>query len=96
MSDDKKMTVEVVYGLPHKQALIELQVSEGTTVLEAAQQHGEALQFASVPLRDDREVVLAAVRQHGLPALQYASEKLRCDREMKLESEQRGLEYLFG
>ena len=40
-----------------------------------------ALQFASGELREDREVVMAAVVQNGY-ALEYASEELRGDREV--------------
>ena len=42
-----------------------------------------ALEFASDELRADREVVLAAVSQHGF-ALQYASDALRDDAEVVL------------
>ena len=46
---------------------------------------GAALQFASEKLRNDREVVLAAVKGDGM-ALQFASEELRADRSFLLEA----------
>ena len=50
MSENNTMTVEVAYALPHKQALVEVKVAEGTTVLEAAQQSGIADRFEDVDL----------------------------------------------
>lgn len=37
---DKTMVVEVAYALPHKQKIISLTVSEGTTVRQAVMQSG--------------------------------------------------------
>lgn len=48
-------------------------------VLAAVRRGGDALQHASIELRDDREVVLLAVQQHGL-SLKHASESLRRDK----------------
>eukprot|EP00435_Cladocopium_sp_Y103_P061593 s299_g23.t1 len=42
---------------------------------------GLALQYASPSLRQDREIVLQAVRQHGC-ALEFACEELRSDRDV--------------
>ena len=64
-------------------------------VLAAVAQDGEALQYASETLKNDRAVVLAAVAQRGW-ALRYASETLKNDREVVLAAvKQRGsaLEY---
>jgi hypothetical protein len=47
------------------------------------QRDGTALNFASAPLREDREVVLAAVHEHER-ALSFASADLRDDREVVL------------
>lgn len=44
------MTVEVAYALPHKQALLNVEVPVGATVLEAAQQSGIASKFDGVDL----------------------------------------------
>ena len=46
-----------------------------------------ALEYASLELRADREVVLEAVQQDGR-ALQYASEELQADREVVLAAVQ--------
>ena len=50
MTDVELITVEVVYGLPHRQQLIELQVPQGTTVFEAVQQSGIVSQFPEIDL----------------------------------------------
>jgi len=44
---------------------------------------GDILQYASLELKSDHELVLAAVRSEGL-SLQHASEQLRADREVVL------------
>ena len=50
MSESKSLRVEVAYALPEKQVILELQVPEGTSVLEAAQQSGVTKQFEGVDL----------------------------------------------
>ena len=58
-------------------------------------QDGWALQNASEPLRADKEIVLAAVKQSGR-VLEYASEPLRADKEIVLAAVKqnwRALEY---
>ena len=50
MSEDSTITVEVAYALPHKQALLEIQVPVGSTVLEAAQRSGVSAKFDGVDL----------------------------------------------
>ena len=52
MSKDNMMTVEVAYALPHKQALLKVEVPVGATVLEAAQQSGIASKFDGVDLEN--------------------------------------------
>lgn len=52
MSKDQTITVEVAYALPHKQAILEIEVPAGTTVLEAAQQSGIAGKFEGVNLEN--------------------------------------------
>ncbi|MFT4615408.1 MAG: putative ubiquitin-RnfH superfamily antitoxin RatB of RatAB toxin-antitoxin module, partial [Bacteroidia bacterium] len=42
---NETMTVEVAYALPHKQAIIEVEVPVGATALEAVQQSGIVKQF---------------------------------------------------
>ena len=50
MSESKSLRVEVAYALPEKQVILELQVPEGTSVLEAALQSGVTKQFEGVDL----------------------------------------------
>ena len=52
MSKDNTITVEVAYALPHKQALLEIEVPVGATVLEAAQQSGVVDKFEGVDLEN--------------------------------------------
>jgi putative ubiquitin-RnfH superfamily antitoxin RatB of RatAB toxin-antitoxin module len=52
MTNDKTIRVEVAYALPHKQALLELHVPEGTTALQAAQQSGVAEKFEGIDLEN--------------------------------------------
>jgi putative ubiquitin-RnfH superfamily antitoxin RatB of RatAB toxin-antitoxin module len=54
MSKDNMITVEVAYALPHKQALLEIEVPVGATVLEAAQQSGVASKFEDVDLENTK------------------------------------------
>lgn len=44
------MTVEVAYALPERQVILELQVPEGTSVLEAAQASGVTGKFEGIDL----------------------------------------------
>lgn len=44
------ITVEVAYALPDKQAIIELEVAEGTTALQAAQLSGITDRFEGIDL----------------------------------------------
>lgn len=50
MSESHTIHVEVAYALPHKQAIVPLQVPEGTTALDAARQSGIARQFEGLDL----------------------------------------------
>lgn len=52
MSNDTTITVEVAYALPHKQALLKLNVPVGTTALAAAQQSGITEKFDAVDLEN--------------------------------------------
>jgi len=58
--------------------------STKTEVLEAVGKCGDVLIFASDKLRNDRDVVVTAVKQH-VYALQYAGAKLKRDRNFMLE-----------
>ena len=44
------MTVEVAYALPERQVILELQVPEGTSVLQAAQASGVTWKFEGIDL----------------------------------------------
>jgi putative ubiquitin-RnfH superfamily antitoxin RatB of RatAB toxin-antitoxin module len=61
MSEDSTITVEVAYALPHKQALLEIQVPVGTTVLEAAQRSGVGEKFEGVDLDNAKFGIYAKV-----------------------------------
>ena len=52
MTEKTTIKVEVAYALPHKQALIEVELPLGTTALEAAQLSGIANNFDGVDLDD--------------------------------------------
>ncbi|WP_101759811.1 RnfH family protein [Oceanicoccus sp. KOV_DT_Chl] len=47
---DIKIKVEVCYALPNKQQIIALEVAEGTTVFDAAEQSGIVKQFPELDL----------------------------------------------
>lgn len=50
MSENNLLTVEVAYALPEKQLILELQVAEGTSVIEAARQSGITDKFDNIDL----------------------------------------------
>jgi len=50
MSEQNNIRVEVAYALPDKQAIVEVDVAEGTSALEAARQSGIAAQFEGIDL----------------------------------------------
>ena len=52
-------------------------------VLVAVAENGKALDYASPELRNDRDVVLVAIKNEGL--LEYASEALQADRDVVLQ-----------
>ena len=52
-------------------------------MLAAVHNTGCAIEYASAPLKADKEVVLAAVKRHG-EALQFASQELKGDAEVVL------------
>jgi uncharacterized protein len=54
MSDTASIPVEVAYALPHKQAILSLQVAEGTTAIDAVRQSGIARQFEGLDLENAR------------------------------------------
>ena len=52
MSEGETLTVEVAFALPDKQAIVEVEVSPGTTALEAAEQSGIVDRFEGLTLED--------------------------------------------
>ena len=54
MTQDNKIHVEVAYALPERQTILELEVEEGTTALEAARQSGVAEKFQGIDLENDK------------------------------------------
>jgi putative ubiquitin-RnfH superfamily antitoxin RatB of RatAB toxin-antitoxin module len=50
MSDEQTIHVEVAYALPEKQAIVPLDVPQGTTALQAAELSGIADRFGGVSL----------------------------------------------
>jgi putative ubiquitin-RnfH superfamily antitoxin RatB of RatAB toxin-antitoxin module len=54
MSEDQKINVEVAYALPDRQAIIEIEVSPGTTAIEAAHQSGIVGRFEDLDLENAR------------------------------------------
>jgi putative ubiquitin-RnfH superfamily antitoxin RatB of RatAB toxin-antitoxin module len=61
MGDQSTIRVEVAYALPEKQAIVELQVAEGTTALEAARQSGLAERFGGIDLENAKLGIYAKV-----------------------------------
>ena len=52
MSDTKSISVEVAYALPERQVILEVQVPEGATVMEAAVQSGVTGKFEGIDLEN--------------------------------------------
>ena len=52
MSNGETIMVEVAYALPHKQAILEVEVPVGTTVLEAARRSGITGKFEGIDLEN--------------------------------------------
>lgn len=58
---EQTISVEVAYALPHKQAIIPVNVPAGTTVLEAAQLSGIAQQFEGLDLENAKMGIFGKV-----------------------------------
>ena len=61
MSEPDRIKVEVAYALPDKQAIVELEVAEGTTALEAARLSGISDRFGGLDLESARLGIWARV-----------------------------------
>ena len=55
------INIEVAYALDNKQALLELQVAEGTTALQAAQQSGITDKFDGIDLENSKLGIFSKV-----------------------------------
>ena len=65
MTQQDTITVEVAYALPHKQALLALQVAPGTTVLAAAEQSGISAKFDGIDLDNAKFGIFGSVVSPG-------------------------------
>ena len=61
MGEDKRISVEVAYALPERQAIIQLDVPSGTTALEAARLSGITEKFEGIDLDNARLGIYAKV-----------------------------------
>jgi putative ubiquitin-RnfH superfamily antitoxin RatB of RatAB toxin-antitoxin module len=61
MTDSNTIQVEVAYALPHKQAIIPLQVAVGCTAQQAARQSGIADKFEGLDLENSRLGIFGSV-----------------------------------
>jgi len=61
MTEQTMINVEVAYALENKQALLELQVIEGTTALQAAQQSGITGKFEGIDLENSKLGIFSKV-----------------------------------
>ena len=61
MSGSETIKVEVAYALPHKQAILPLEVAAGTTVLEAARQSGITAKFDGIDLDNAKFGIFGSV-----------------------------------
>ncbi len=58
--------------------------SNREVVLDVVKQNGYAFEFASKELRNDKEIVLEAVKHGSCSTLEYASERLKDDEDVVL------------
>lgn len=61
MSESETIGVEVAYALPHEQAILALEVSPGTTVMEAAAQSGITDKFEGIDLENAKFGIFGSV-----------------------------------
>jgi putative ubiquitin-RnfH superfamily antitoxin RatB of RatAB toxin-antitoxin module len=65
MGDASTISVEVAYALPNKQTILQVEVAEGTTALEAAQLSGITRQFEEIDLDNAKLGIFAKVVSPG-------------------------------
>jgi putative ubiquitin-RnfH superfamily antitoxin RatB of RatAB toxin-antitoxin module len=63
--DKQTILVEVAYALPHKQAILPVEVAVGTTALEAARQSGIAEKFDGLDLENAKLGIFGKVVSPG-------------------------------
>ncbi|MEP4149470.1 MAG: RnfH family protein [Halioglobus sp.] len=61
MTEQTMINIEVAYALDSKQALLELQVAEGTTALQAAQKSGITDKFEGIDLENAKLGIFSKV-----------------------------------
>jgi putative ubiquitin-RnfH superfamily antitoxin RatB of RatAB toxin-antitoxin module len=61
MNESETIGVEVAYALPDKQAILALEVSPGTTVMEAAAQSGITDKFEGIDLENAKFGIFGSV-----------------------------------
>ncbi|MEH6585259.1 MAG: RnfH family protein [Halioglobus sp.] len=61
MTEQTMINIEVAYALDNKQALLPLQVAEGTTAVEAAQQSGITDKFEGIDLENAKLGIFSKV-----------------------------------
>ena len=65
MSENPKIEVEVAYATPDKQAIVPVQVAEGTTALEAARLSGIVEKFEGIDLDNAKMGIFGKVVSPG-------------------------------
>jgi putative ubiquitin-RnfH superfamily antitoxin RatB of RatAB toxin-antitoxin module len=65
MAEQQTIRVEVAYALPHKQALLPLEVAVGTTAVEAARQSGITDAFEGIDLDNTKLGIFGKVVAPG-------------------------------
>lgn len=65
MGDASMISVEVAYALPNKQTILQVDVPEGTTALEAAQLSGITRQFEEIDLDNAKLGIFAKAVSPG-------------------------------
>jgi putative ubiquitin-RnfH superfamily antitoxin RatB of RatAB toxin-antitoxin module len=65
VNNGKMILVEVAFALPHRQALISLELPLGTTAMEAARRSGIASQFDDVDLENATLGIFGQIVAHG-------------------------------
>lgn len=65
MNEEQKISVEVAYALPDKQAIVVVNVAPGTTALQAAQQSDICQRFEGIDLENAKMGIFGKVVSPG-------------------------------